>query len=74
MNPAIWVFLGTQAIALGSLTIGLFSQIKTKLRELEIRVQQVEHQDNSILEKLDKIKDQISNLRIDMQNKKNREQ
>lgn len=59
--------------------IALYVKIQTKLKELEIRMKQleksVEHndkQDDLILEKLSDIKDDIAEIKIEMQNKQDK--
>lgn len=59
--------------------IAIYVKMQTKLKELEIRMAQleksVEHndkQDDLILQKLEDIKDQITELKVEMQNKQDK--
>ena len=72
MNEVI-VFLVGQAIAIIGGLIAIYVKVSLKLRELEIRVEMIEKEDDYINEKLDKIERAINNLAIQLQNKKDRE-
>lgn len=72
MNELI-VFLVGQAIAIIGGLIAIYVKVTLKLRELEIRVEMIEKEDDYINEKLDKIERAINNLAIQLQNKKDRE-
>lgn len=72
MNEVI-VFLVGQAIAIIIGLITIYTKITLKLKELEIRVEMIEKEDDYINQKLDKIEKAINNLAIQLQNKKDRE-
>ena len=52
--------------------IAVYVKLMTKLVELETRVMSVEKQDNTILNKLDKIADDLTDIKIDLQNKQDK--
>ena len=72
MNEIV-IFLVGQAIAILIGLITIYTKITLKLKELEIRVEMIEKEDDYINEKLDKIERAINNLAIQLQNKKDRE-
>jgi len=67
------VFLIGQALAIIAGLITIYTKISLKLRELEIRVEMIEKEDDYINQKLDKIERAINNIAIQLQNKKDRE-
>jgi hypothetical protein len=67
------VFLIGQAVAIIAGLITIYTKISLKLRELEIRVEMIEKEDDYINQKLDKIERAINNIAIQLQNKKDRE-
>jgi hypothetical protein len=69
----IVLFLVGQAIAILFGLITIHTRITLKLKELEIRVNMIEKEDDYINVKLDKIEKAINNLSIQLQNKKDRE-
>ena len=73
MDKDIMVFIVGQAIGLLGIGIGAYLKIMTRLKEFEIRIDHVEKQDDAILKKLDEIQQSISDLRVDVSNKKNRD-
>lgn len=72
MNEVV-VFLVGQAIAIIAGLITIYVKITLKLKELEIRVEVIEKEDDYMMQKLDKIERAINNLAIELQNKKDRE-
>lgn len=72
MNEVV-VFLVGQAIAIIAGLITIYTKITLKLKELEIRVEMIEKEDDYMMQKLDKIEKAINNLAIELQNKKDRE-
>lgn len=72
MNEVV-VFLVGQAIAIIAGLITIYVKITLKLKELEIRVEMIEKEDDYMMQKLDKIEKAINNLAIELQNKKDRE-
>lgn len=73
MTEGIWIFIISQAIVLIGTAIAMYIRTTTKIKEIDIRLYMQERQDSLILEKLDTISEQITELRIDMQNKKDKE-
>lgn len=67
------LFLVGQAIAIIGGLIAIYVKVTLKLRELEIRVEMIEKEDDYINQKLDKIERAINNIAIQLQNKKDRE-
>lgn len=72
MNEVV-VFLVGQAIAILIGLITIYTKITLKIKELEIRVEMIEKEDDYMMQKLDKIEKAINNLAIELQNKKDRE-
>ncbi len=70
MNATL--FIVGQAIVIVIGLIGIYVKISLKLKELEIRVNMVEKQDDTLSKKLDHILDQINKLAIALQNKQDR--
>ena len=52
--------------------LGIWINLNSKVKELEIRVQQMEGSNKQILDKLDQIFITTTNIRIDLQNKQDR--
>jgi hypothetical protein len=73
MSESILIFLIGQAIAVLTVVISFYVRTTTKLRELELRINLAEKQDHQVLEKLIEISTQITDLRIEMQNKQDRD-
>jgi uncharacterized protein YoxC len=71
MNATLFIIGQAIVIVIG--LIGIYVKISLKLKELEIRVNMVEKQDDLIYKKLDHILDQINKLSIALQNKQDRE-
>jgi len=67
------IFLIGQAVTILIGLIGIYVKVSLKLKELEIRVNVVEKQDDLISRKLDTIANQINNLCVQIQNKQDRE-
>jgi DNA-binding protein YbaB len=62
MNEVV-VFLVGQAIAIIAGLITIYAKITLKLKELEIRVEVIEKEDDYMMQKLDKIERAINNYR-----------
>lgn len=69
----IALFLAGQAIAIIVGLISIYVKVSLKLKELEVRVNMVEKQDDIIAKKLDNILQTINNLAIAIQNKQDRD-
>ncbi len=67
------MFIAGQAIIIIGGLIGIYVKVSLKLKELEIRVNVVEKQDDQISRKLDTIAHQLNTLSIQLQNKQDRE-
>jgi uncharacterized protein YoxC len=73
MNNSIVIFLAGQAIAIIAGLISIYVKVSLKLKELEVRVNMVEKQDDIIAKKLDNILQTINALAIAIQNKQDRD-
>lgn len=73
MGNSLVVFLAGQAIAIIAGLISIYVKVSLKLKELEVRVNMVEKQDDIIAKKLDNILQTINNLAIAIQNKQDRD-
>lgn len=69
----LFLFIAGQAIIIIGGLIGIYVKVSLKLKELEIRVNVVEKQDDKISRKLDNIFNQLNQLTIQLQNKQDRE-
>lgn len=72
MTASLIVFLIGQALTIVIGLISIYVKVSLKLKELEVRVNMVEKQDDIIAKKLDHILKTINELAIEMQNKQNR--
>jgi DNA-binding protein YbaB len=72
MNEVV-VFLVGQAVAILGGLVTIYVKTTLKLKELEIRVEMIEKEDQYMIDKLDKIERAINNLAIQLQNKQDRE-
>ena len=72
MTASLIVFLIGQALTILIGLISIYVKVSLKLKELEVRVNMVEKQDDIIAKKLDNILKTINDLAIEMQNKQNR--
>ena len=73
MNSSVLMFLAGQAIMITIGLIGIYVKVSLKLKELEVRVNMVEKQDDIIAKKLDNILTTINKLAIALQNKQDRD-
>lgn len=69
----IAIFLAGQAIMIIVGLISIYVKVSLKLKELEVRVNMVEKQDDIIAKKLDNILATINQLAIAIQNKQDRD-
>jgi hypothetical protein len=53
--------------------IKIHQDVQIKLKELDIRLTAVERQDDEIYAKLDKLMDGIQEIKVELQNKQNRD-
>ncbi len=73
--------IGTDAIItlaifiIAQLVAGIrsYMTIMSKLRELELRVNMVERQDDKIISKLDDLMDSVNEVKLELSNKQNRQ-
>jgi uncharacterized protein YoxC len=72
MNSSVVLFLAGQAIMITIGLIGIYVKVSLKLKELEVRVNMVEKQDDIITKKLDHILTTINKLAIALENKQDR--
>lgn len=70
MNTTLFIIGQAIVIVIG--LIGIYVKISLKLKELEIRVNMVEKQDDQIYKKLDHILAEINKMAIALQNKQDR--
>lgn len=73
MNSSVVLFLAGQAIMISIGLIGIYVKVSLKLKELEVRVNMVEKQDDIIAKKLDHILNTINKLAIALENKQDRD-
>jgi uncharacterized membrane protein YciS (DUF1049 family) len=69
----IAIFLVGQAVAIIIGLISIYIKVSLKLKELEVRVNMVEKQEDNIAKKLDNIQSTLNSLAIALQNKQDRE-
>jgi len=72
MENLVTFIVGQSILIIGGL-IGIYVKISLKLKELEIRVNMVEKQDDQIYKKLDHILAEINKMAIALQNKQDRD-
>ncbi len=70
---SIAIFLAGQAIAIIIGLISIYVKVSLKLKELEVRVNMVEKQDDIIAKKLDNIQHSLNKLFVALENKQDRE-
>jgi uncharacterized membrane protein YciS (DUF1049 family) len=70
---SIAIFLAGQALAIIIGLISIYVKVSLKLKELEVRVNMVEKQDDIIAKKLDNIQNSLNKLFIALENKQDRE-
>ena len=70
---SIAIFLAGQALAIIIGLISIYVKVSLKLKELEVRVQMVEKQDDLIANKLDNIQNSLNKLFVALENKQDRE-
>lgn len=61
--------------AVGSIAslIGIYVRMETKMKELDLRVRSLEKTDKIMVDKLDKIMEMISDIRLELKDKANRQ-
>lgn len=72
MTSDVLIFLATQALGFAGIVVAVYVKIMSRLSEFEIRLRQVEKQDDAIMNKLDEIAENITDIKIDLNNKQNR--
>jgi chaperonin cofactor prefoldin len=70
---AIILFLAGQTVLFITTCVTVYVRIIGRLKELEVRVQMMERQENRVLSKLDDITEQLSDLKTAIQNKQDRQ-
>jgi hypothetical protein len=68
----ITVFLVSQAIIIIGGLMGIYIKVSLKLKELDIRVNMVERQEDKVVQKLDSIIDTITTLLVKLEQKQDR--
>jgi uncharacterized protein YoxC len=69
----IAIFLVAQALTIIIGLISIYVKVSLKLKELEVRVNMVEKQEDNIAKKLDNIQSTLNALAVALQNKQDRE-
>jgi len=69
----IAIFLAGQAIVIITGLISIYVKVSLKLKELEVRVNMVEKQEDVIAKKLDNIQSGLNKLFVALENKQDRE-
>jgi uncharacterized protein YoxC len=70
---SIAIFLAGQALAIIIGLISIYVKVSLKLKELEVRVNMVEKQDDVVAKKLDNIQNSLNKLFVALENKQDRE-
>jgi uncharacterized protein YoxC len=70
---SIAIFLAGQAIAIIIGLISIYVKVSLKLKELEVRVNMVEKQEDVIAKKLDNIQNSLNKLFVALEKKQDRE-
>lgn len=70
---SIAIFLAGQAIVIITGLVSIYVKVSLKLKELEVRVNMVEKQDDIIAKKLDNIQHSLNKLFVALENKQDRE-
>lgn len=72
VNPTLVVTVVIQSLVFLAALAKIHQDVQIKLRELDIRLTAVEKQDDEIYAKLDKMMEGIQEIKIELQNKQNR--
>lgn len=74
MNEIVLVsgFIMEAVIFIAALS-SIYTKWEVRFKELEIRIQKVEQQDEEIYKKLDIISEKLTDLKVELQNKINRQ-
>lgn len=70
---SIAIFLAGQAIVIITGLVSIYVKVSLKLKELEVRVNMVEKQEDVIAKKLDNIQTSLNKLFVALENKQDRE-
>jgi chaperonin cofactor prefoldin len=70
---SIAIFLAGQALVIITGLISIYVKVSLKLKELEVRVNMVEKQEDVIAKKLDSIQSGLNKLFVALENKQDRE-
>jgi chaperonin cofactor prefoldin len=70
---SIAIFLAGQAIVIITGLVSIYVKVSLKLKELEVRVNMVEKQEDVIAKKLDNIQNSLNKLFVALENKQDRE-
>lgn len=70
MNIAPEAFIGFLTLAGG--LISVYTKFQSRMDQLELRIKAMEQQDTRIIEKLDAIQEDLTDIKIDIQNKQDR--
>lgn len=72
MNQYVIIFLVGNAITMLSVGVAAYVKIMAQLKEFEIRIMHVEQRDTQVMKKLEEIDENITKVRIELNNKQNR--
>ena len=70
---SIAIFLAGQAIVIITGLVSIYVKVSLKLKELEVRVNMVEKQEDVIAKKLDNIQNSLNKLFVALEKKQDRE-
>lgn len=71
MDIQIWGFVLNGFIFLGGL-FKIYTDMQVKFKEMDVRLNQVEKQDEAIFQKLDRIIEAINEVKLDLKDKADR--
>ncbi len=72
MNTGLIITIAAQTLAYGIGLFKMWSDMQLKLRELELRVQNVEKMDTDIKQSIGRIEKMITDIRLEMKDKADR--
>lgn len=72
MDDSVVVTIVIQSIAFAIGLFKIYSDVQMRLRELDLRMQAVEKQDDELFNKFDRIMDAIQEIKLELKDKQNR--
>lgn len=73
MDSGVIITIIVQSVAFVFALFRLFTDMKIKLRELDLRVKTLEKKEDAIGDKLDKVMDAINDIKLQLKDKLDRE-